>query len=152
MQNALFVTCLDEPHPQLLSAQQAGFVDTANTLVTNQCLHGNGAVFNTCNRWFDSTSQVCVCTYVCIYVCACMCVHVCVCMYACVYVCGYVCVYVVCVVGCWRRWWFRCNARALRLRWYFCHFCQQICNGYDKPVSAGFHTEPCLGGGGIFTP
>ena len=93
MQNALFVTCLDEPHPQLLSAQQAGFVDTANTLVTNQCLHGNGTVFNTCNRWFDSTSQVCVYVHMYVYMCvhACVCMYVCACMHVCMCVAMYVC-------------------------------------------------------------
>ena len=58
MQDALFIICLDQPRPNIGSTGLTDFVESTNTLVANRCLHGNGTPFNTCNRWFDSTSQV----------------------------------------------------------------------------------------------
>ena len=59
IENALVVMCLDDPHPHVSSgSSDAPFNDSQCTMVSNRCLHGNGTEFNTCNRWFDATSQV----------------------------------------------------------------------------------------------
>lgn len=57
--SALFMLCLDDPHPHVsLGMSDAPFNDSQCTVISNRCLHGNGTKFNTCNRWFDATSQV----------------------------------------------------------------------------------------------
>ena len=56
IEKCLTVVCLDDPHPHL--EQVDFFTDAQSTIACNNCLHGNGSHFNTCNRWFDSAGQV----------------------------------------------------------------------------------------------
>ena len=71
IETGMFGVSLDKPYPQIASLEKGKpYSDTHTTILANGSLHGNGTEFNTGNRWFDTSVQVCVC--VC-DVCACTC-------------------------------------------------------------------------------
>lgn len=61
IETAQFVFCLDSAHPHVSSlGPQADFQDPHYSIVANRVLHGNGSMHNTCNRWYDTSSQTVV--------------------------------------------------------------------------------------------
>ena len=64
IERCLFLICLDKSLPLSFNHQRS-VDDTQRSLrddvsLAKQMLHGHGARFNSCNRWFDKTLQVCV--------------------------------------------------------------------------------------------
>ena len=72
IETGMFGVSLDKPYPQIASLEKGKpYSDTHTTILANGSLHGNGTEFNTGNRWFDTSVQVCVCVCdVCVCTCA----------------------------------------------------------------------------------